>query len=127
MKYTDITSHKIACEYLGINPDLTLILERYPIEEREKVKATIELLDIGNAVNKLTNFSADLNEDDFYTPFFTGSGFCNSDCHCWASDSYFSSRLHFKTSFNQTAVKTHEIKRGCDLSEYISNYINKLK
>lgn len=110
MQYTDITSHKIACDYLKIDSDLTKVLERYPIEEREKMQATLELLDIGNAINKITDFNVDLNKAEYFFPYFTGSGFFGSDYDDWGSFSTVSSRLVFKShEISDFVGKTFEL------------------
>lgn len=98
MKYTDIKSHQDACNYLKISSDLTQALSRYPEEEREVMQATLALLDIGNAINKITKFKPDLNKNIYYIPLFTSSGFFPSDCDFWGDcGSAASSRLVFKT------------------------------
>lgn len=97
MKYTDIKDHATACKYLKRDSNLTKVLNRYPKARQAKVKARLELLDIEEAINKITKFKPKFDEvQKNWTPVVhKSSGFSHSGYSYWISDSNVSPRHWF--------------------------------
>jgi hypothetical protein len=119
MNYTDITSSEIACEFLKrefLIPDLSIL----PVRQIERIVAGLQLENIADAINKLSDFDI-LKEKFGYTPFFinlkTGFVFYDSIYNYWDTYSFvlpcLPSNFHFKTRaesdfFGKTFLELHK-------------------
>lgn len=96
LKFSDIISHEIACEFLGRNhrdiPDFSM----RPEEQRQSLIDEIKLMDIANAIRKADNNHKPTAGDWF--PYFYNSGFrfVFSCCVHGASSSDVGSRLCYR-------------------------------
>lgn len=85
-RYSEITSHEKACEVLGKDPS-------------ESSTSDQQIIDIANAINKLSGFKIDFKDEDQkkWRPYFLvnkeGFGFSGSDYGRWNSTSTAGSRL----------------------------------
>lgn len=78
MSHIKITNHKTACKHLKRSTDLTATLKRYPKNKQAGIKATLELLDIAEAINDITGFKVDWKNSEqrkYYPIIKDGSGF----------------------------------------------------
>lgn len=103
MTYTDITSHEIACKVLERDPAIMPDLSMLPEYQAKKLLATKKLLDIAEAINKVTEFTPDWSNHNQwkYYPWFRfipGSGFSCCDYYYVNTHTRVGSRLCFKDS-----------------------------